>query len=79
MQHIAGGAETRPDVRLSDTGVVARDVILGPSLGEQVDDVLDGETAALDDRLAGQDGRIEEDAFSPLLVRPLFVPAVRIL
>src|SRR5688500_18330474 len=58
--------EARANVLGRERRVVLDDLCLRPTLGEQVDDELYGQTRALHDRLAGQNRRVDHDPFLPL-------------
>jgi hypothetical protein len=55
----------RHDIVVSYSGVICHDVSFLPSVGHQSDHKFDRKPGPADDRLAGQHGRIERDAWMP--------------
>src|SRR3990172_715935 len=66
LQDGAGVAQTSLYVLARQSGVVAQQVRLTPALRQEIDDKLDREACALNDRFPNQDARINDDAFLPV-------------
>ena len=60
---------------MSEAGIIAQNIRLAPAVGQQADDEFDGKPRPADDRLAGEDLRVEHDAG---VFRPVY-PAIRFI
>src|SRR5215212_6410258 len=63
LQRLGGVVERGLDVLRGQLRIVAEDLLGGPALGQQIDEELDRQPGALDDRLADQDSRVDHDPF----------------
>lgn len=66
VQEFGGIGQAGLDGFLTDMRIVVQDLLMGPPAGKKVDDELDGEPCALDDRLADKDLGVDRNAFAPV-------------
>jgi len=61
LKQVTSISEAGPDIGLREARVAGHDLLRRPALSEESDNVLNGNSCPSDDRLAGQNLRIEND------------------
>jgi hypothetical protein len=79
LQRPGGKQETGLDVLVSQSLVFVQDLSLGRAMGQQIEDVFDGQPSAPDHGLTDRDPGIDLDALKQMILAHERLPPARII